>query len=81
LVDWVPRAAAGAIPIITECEAIVLREHQLAAENKKPDAFEINAKKKRVRALAEKRLESATKCGTLDAGHFAPRDRGKVRSN
>jgi hypothetical protein len=37
------------------------------AKNKKPDVFEINAKKKRVRACAEKSLELATKNGKVDA--------------
>jgi ribosomal protein L18 len=45
---------------------------QLVAENKKRIVFEINAKKKRVRACAEKSLESATECGKLDAGRAAP---------
>ena len=41
---------------------------QLVAESKKQVVFEINAKKKRVRACAEKSLESATECGKNTGG-------------
>jgi hypothetical protein len=47
---------------------------QYVAENKKQVVFEINAKKKRVRARAEKSLESATECGKVDAGRAARPD-------
>jgi hypothetical protein len=35
--------------------------------------FAVNGKKLRMRARAEKSLESATESGTLDAGRAAPR--------
>jgi hypothetical protein len=43
------------------------------AGNKKQVVFEINAKKKRMRACAKKSLESATECGKVDAGRSAPK--------
>ena len=41
------------------------------AENKKQVVFEINAKKKRMRARSGKSLESATESGRVDAGRAA----------
>jgi hypothetical protein len=49
------------------------------AENKKQVDFEMNAKKKRVRACAEKSLESATESGRVDAERSAPRKLCLVR--
>jgi hypothetical protein len=53
---------------------------QYVAENKRQVVFKIKAKKTRMRANAEKSLESATECGKVDAGRAAPRCLCLVRS-